>query len=308
MLILIQLHMYTDADTQHQHKVGLGEVELFTRTQQYVPGAMVMAIAAKSEDVSLIDGLNAQCCRNAIRCPPGSYCLAGAAHGDVFSYKQAEAYAATGGKDFEAPQTGIAGNYYSAGSEEPLGSGQCPKGYYCPAGSAVPRPCWRGWSCAGQGVVKPTVCPTGSYGNVGVPAYTYDWEQYWPIEEPARVLMSNDLALMYYDAMRKVIQDEQQQQLQEQLQEQLQLQPQEGDSLGPVLPMKLSRFWNGQLLEDFPDKSWSLVQGFGGGFADGVRSVLLDKGTPLRSNYTFEIEQVIHCMQYYYYYYYYYYY
>ena len=77
----LRVVLYTDADTPHQHKVGLGEVELFTRTQQYVPGAMVMAIAAKSEDVNLIDGLNAQCCRNAIRCPPGSYCLAGAAHG-----------------------------------------------------------------------------------------------------------------------------------------------------------------------------------------------------------------------------------
>ena len=127
-----------------------------------------MSIAAKSENVELINTLNNQCCRNAIQCPPGSYCLAGAAHGSLFSLKKADSTASTGGKDFEAPQMGIAGNYYAAGTDNPLGTGQCPKGYYCPAGSSVPRPCWRGYSCAGKGVVAPTVCPTGSYGNIGV--------------------------------------------------------------------------------------------------------------------------------------------
>ena len=185
-------------------RLGLSEIEVYERTEQYVPGAMVMSIAAKSEDIDLMQSLNSQCCRAAIRCPPGSYCLAGAAHGSVFTTDQALAFAATGGKDFEAPQMGIAGNWYSDGTDNPLGTGQCPKGNYCPGGSSVPRPCWRGHSCSGAGVVKPTVCPTGTFGNVGVPAYTYGWEMVWPLSKPAELKMGDDLSLMYYDAMREV--------------------------------------------------------------------------------------------------------
>ena len=86
-----------------------------------------MSIAAKSENVELINTLNNQCCRNAIQCPPGSYCLAGAAHGSLFSLKKADSTASTGGKDFEAPQMGIAGNYYAAGTDNPLGTGKYSK-------------------------------------------------------------------------------------------------------------------------------------------------------------------------------------
>ena len=41
-----------------------------------------------------------------------------------------------------------------------------------------------------------------------------------------------------------------------------------------------------KFLSDFPSQSWTLVQGYSGGFADGVRSVLVDQGVQLYQNYT----------------------
>ena len=250
--------------------VGIAEVELFSREKQYVPGALVMAMAAKSEDQTLMDTLNSKCCRKAIPCPAGSYCLAGAAHGALFTNALAAAFAATGGKDFEAPQIGIAGNYYSEGTADPLGSAQCPSGYYCPSGSAIPRPCWRGHLCAGTGVVLPTACPTGSYGNVGVPAYIYDWESFWPLSNNAALMMSRDLSLMYNDAMLVEHQRQQQQ------------------NSTIVLPFQKHRFWYGmgKFLSDFPASSWKTTKGYAGGFAAGQRSILQQNGVSLFKNYT----------------------
>ena len=270
----ITLYSNSDLTPGQTIPLGLSELEIYTRTEQYVPGSMVMAIAAKSEDQQEIDRLNNMCCRNAIRCPAGSYCLAGAAHGALFTSIKADAHAATGGKDFEAPQMGIAGNYYADGTDNPLGTGQCPKGYYCPPGTSVPRPCWRGFSCSGAGVVKPTVCPTGTYGNVGVPAYTYGWESLWPLAPEAKNDMADDLSLMYYNAMRNVL-------------------ARNSNNNSVVLPTKLTRFWNGMdgFIDDFPQRNWALVQGYGNGFANGVRSVLIQNNNQndniqLRRNYT----------------------
>ena len=66
-----------------------------------------------------------------------------------------------------------------------------------------------------------------------------------------------------------------------------------------VLPTQLSRFWNGMeiFLDDFPQGQWSLVQGYGGGFANGVRSVLLDNDQELKRSYLDALTQSQPCCQ-----------
>ena len=114
-----------------------------------------------------------------------------------------------------------------------------------------------------------------------VPAYEFGWETLWPLKKEAVTDMSNDLSLMYYDSMRNVLQKENQ-------------------GTDPVvLPTQLSRFWNGMeiFLNDFPQRQWSLVQGYGGGFANGVRSVLLDNDHELKRSYLDALTQSQPCCQ-----------
>jgi len=84
-------------------------------------------------------------------CPAGTYCLDGV--------KQLETIDA----NFETPQICKSGTYCGEGTDSQLGSGICPVGYYCPAGSASPTIASAGSYASGKGNAFQSLCPPGSY-------------------------------------------------------------------------------------------------------------------------------------------------
>lgn len=138
--------------------VHLTELRLLTRQEQYVPGAIVLALRAKWGQPFPTD-----CCARPIPCPEGTFCLGGV-KSDAVDFT---------GSNFDFPQWCIEGTYCGLASKTPQGNGLCPAGYYCPPGTARPRPCWKGHYCRGEGNTLPTPCSRGTFSELGLyPPFT----------------------------------------------------------------------------------------------------------------------------------------
>jgi hypothetical protein len=98
-----------------------------------------------------------KCCAHPLACPEGTYCLRGVRTKNV-DYS---------GEDFGAPLWCAAGSYCSIATASSSGSAACPAGFYCPPGTSIPRPCWKGFSCPGSGNQIPKICPAGQYSSAG---------------------------------------------------------------------------------------------------------------------------------------------
>merc|ERR1711871_343856 len=100
--------------------------------------------------------------------------------------------------------------------------------------------------------IVPTKCPLGKYSNIGIPPYVYGWEANWELEKEAIRLMEINPYLSYVEAMI---------------------------SAENSPPRSHNRFWESRATapEDFPQRSFRIVQGLNGGFSGGKRVVLLKK-------------------------------
>jgi hypothetical protein len=137
-----------------------------------------------AEDMSLADhafDYSAFALRRPVPCPKGTYCHVGTAV-DALNMK-----------NFTTPQPCFEAMHCPEGSADPVGSGECPAGFYCPFGHKVACPagthcpreghwdplpcrpgtfsaqvgmakcsdCPRGYLCPGYGRLAPAVCPAG---------------------------------------------------------------------------------------------------------------------------------------------------
>eukprot|EP00741_Cyanophora_paradoxa_P011444 tig00020556_g11055.t1 len=87
-------------------------------------------------------------------CPPGFFCQAGTGSATTVPY------------DYFTPQPCFGGASCTPGSDNPLGAGLCPAGFYCRSkadGSLEERRCEPGYFCPSQGLTEPTACGEGSY-------------------------------------------------------------------------------------------------------------------------------------------------
>lgn len=84
-------------------------------------------------------------------CTPGTYCLSGTGYADVLV------------GDFLYAQPCTEGFFCEAASTSAKGSGLCPPGFYCPAGTANPVPTPKGFFAEFHGTVQPAACLPGFY-------------------------------------------------------------------------------------------------------------------------------------------------
>ena len=140
----------------------LRKVALYSRPFKYIPGKIVLAKRAKLMEQGGVtyqqDIFPSTCCLRPIPCPKGSYCLSGV-NDSAIEYPQTVL--------FQSPQWCVEGSYCGRATESPQGIGPCPAGFYCPKGSAVPRPCWKGHECSRTGTPYPTMCQRGTYSTLG---------------------------------------------------------------------------------------------------------------------------------------------
>ncbi|GMH75263.1 hypothetical protein TL16_g06701 [Triparma laevis f. inornata] len=84
-------------------------------------------------------------------CSPGSYCLGGVGSDEVRL------------GDFAYAQPCTEGFYCELASVDPKGSGLCPAGFLCPAGTSNPIPTPKGYFAASKGTVQAAACLPGYY-------------------------------------------------------------------------------------------------------------------------------------------------
>jgi len=93
--------------------------------------------------------------RRPIPCPAGMYCHPGTAV-DQFN-----------SRNFTTPQPCYESMYCPEGSNDPVGYGECPPGYYCPFGAKIACPV--GTYCPRDGHWDPMPCPPGTFNaQVGI--------------------------------------------------------------------------------------------------------------------------------------------
>ena len=165
------------------------EVEVFWRTEQYIPGYTKMGI----EGIFDTDSAFEHCCRRPLSCKEGTYCLGGQ-YTNKIGYATEAALKVSGlfddldafaGNNSLMPSADLPlpmewqrsdlmaqwcnpGGYCMARTISSQGTKPCPAGFYCPAGSARPRPCWKGHSCPDRNNQIPRPCSAGSFSNLGV--------------------------------------------------------------------------------------------------------------------------------------------
>jgi hypothetical protein len=92
--------------------------------------------------------------RRPVPCPSGSYCHPGTAVGN---------FDATSMKNLTTPQPCMESMYCPEGSGGPGGIGDCPLGFYCPAG--IRLSCPAGTYCPRSGLSSPLACPPGTFNG-----------------------------------------------------------------------------------------------------------------------------------------------
>eukprot|EP01029_Cantina_marsupialis_P009699 TRINITY_DN2249_c0_g1_i2.p1 TRINITY_DN2249_c0_g1~~TRINITY_DN2249_c0_g1_i2.p1 ORF type:complete len:4493 (+),score=1584.60 TRINITY_DN2249_c0_g1_i2:343-13821(+) len=93
--------------------------------------------------------------RRPVPCPAGSYCHPGTAVN------------VTNARDFTTPQPCFERMYCPEGTPIPQGTGDCPKGFYCPFAEKIRCPV--GTYCPREGLHEPLPCPPGTFnGMVGM--------------------------------------------------------------------------------------------------------------------------------------------
>jgi len=180
----LQASMFTSRFWQERHQMPLAIDSPFAPIRgRFCLDDMCMRLE-DAEDMSLVDhafDYSAFNLRRPVPCPKGTYCHVGTA---VDSLNM---------KNFSTPQPCFESMHCPEGSADPLGSGECPAGFYCPfghkiscpAGTHCPREghwdplpcrpgtfsaqvgmakcsdCPRGYMCPGYGRLDPAICPAG---------------------------------------------------------------------------------------------------------------------------------------------------
>lgn len=127
--------------------------------------AFVSRAAAAAAGVPAASVLDSQL---PIPCPAGFYCVQGVTTGEPWpagTVLLSNATIAESQLFFSRPQPCVAGTFCAGGAATQLGTGACPRGYYCPPGTIKPIPARLGRYSPVTGLTEDLPCPSGTYSD-----------------------------------------------------------------------------------------------------------------------------------------------